>query len=55
MTVPAIWHSTASVISGIAGLIAALIAAFLNRSMVTVALLSCGTVFVVERIMDFAS
>ncbi len=55
MTVPAIWHSTASVISGIAGLIAALIAAFLNRSMVTVALLSCGTVFVVERIIDFAS
>ena len=52
MTVPAIWHSTASIVSGIAGLVVALIAAFLNRSMVTVALLSCGAVFVTERILE---
>ena len=52
MTVPAIWHSTASIVSGIAGLVVALIAAFLNRSMVTVALLACGAVFVTERILE---
>ena len=52
MTVPAIWHSTASIVSGIAGLVVALIAAFLNRSMVTVALLSCGAVFVTEIILE---
>ena len=53
MTFPAILNSTNSIISGAAALVVALIAAFLNRSLVTVAVLSSATVFITELILRY--
>lgn len=52
MTVPAIFYATSSVISGVCALIAAGLLAFFRKSMLFVALVSCGVVFVVERILE---
>ena len=54
MTFPAILSATASVISAVAGFAVAVIAAYKEKSLLTVALLACGAVFIVERIMAFA-
>ena len=54
MTFPAILSATASVISAVVGFVVALIAAYKEKSLLTVALLACGAVFIVERIMAFA-
>ena len=51
MTFPAILYSTASVISALAGFGVALIAAYKEKSLLTVALLACGAVFIVERFL----
>lgn len=51
MTFPAILHSTASMYSAIAGLVAAVIAAYKGKSLLTVALIACVAVFIVERIL----
>lgn len=51
MTFPAILSSTASVISALAGFAVALIAAYKEKSLLTVALLACGAVFIVERFL----
>ena len=51
---PAILSATASVISAVTGFIVALIAAYKEKSLLTVALFACGAVFIVERIMAFA-
>lgn len=53
MTVPAIFFAPGSVISGIAGFAAALIAAYREKSLLTVALVACAAVFVVERLLPF--
>ena len=53
MTFPAILSATASRISAVAGFGAALIAAYKEKSLLTVALIACGAVFIVERIMAF--
>ena len=53
MTFPAILHATASTCSALAGLIVAVIAAYRGKSLLTVALLACAAVFVVERILPF--
>lgn len=53
MTFPAILFSTASVISAAVGFAVALIAAYREKSLLTVALCACAAVFVVERIMEF--
>ena len=54
MTFPAILTATAGgIISGAAGLIVALIVAYREKSLLTVALFACAAVFVVERIMGF--
>ena len=54
MTFPAILTATAGgIISGAAGLIVALITAYREKSLLTVALFACAAVFVVERIMGF--
>ena len=55
MTFPAIINATASPISGVIGLIVAFVAAYRNRTMITVALLSCSSVFIIERIIDLIS
>lgn len=51
MTVPAILYSTEHVISGAAGLLAGVLLALKNKSLLTVALASCVTVFVVEQLV----
>lgn len=53
MTFPAILTSTGSIISAAAGFAVALIAAYKEKSLVTVALLACCAVFLVERILAF--
>lgn len=55
MTFPAVLYSTASIYSGLAGLIAALVAAYKGKSLLTVALFACVAVFIVERILPYLS
>lgn len=49
MTFPAILSSTASVFSALAGFLVAIIAAYKEKSLLTVALLACAAVFIVEQ------
>lgn len=51
MTFPAILSSTASIYSALVGFAVAVIAAYKEKSLLTVALLACTAVFVMERIM----
>lgn len=53
MTFPAILSSTASMISAAAGFVVALVAAYFERSLLTVALLACAAVFITERVLVF--
>ena len=46
--------ATDSVISAAVGFIVALIAAYKEKSLLTVALFACAAVFIVERILEFA-
>lgn len=48
MTFPAVFSSTGSVWSAVAGLIVALLLAFFEKGLLTVALSSCVAVFVIE-------
>lgn len=48
MTFPAILEATDSMISGLLALIVGVVAAWLGRSLLSVAVLSCLTVFIVE-------
>ena len=43
-----------SVISAAVGFVVALIAAYKEKSLLTVALFACAAVFIVERILEFA-
>ncbi len=54
MTFPAILSATESVISAAVGFAAALLAAYREKSLLTVALFACAAVFIVERILQFA-
>lgn len=52
MTFPAILTATAGgLLSGAVGLLVALIVAYREKSLLTVALFACGAVFIVERLM----
>lgn len=53
MTFPAILFSTAGMLSAAAGFAVALLASYKEKSLLTVALMACGAVFLVERIMEF--
>ena len=53
MTFPAILKATDSIISGAAGFLVALIASYKEKGLITVALLACAAVFIVERILVF--
>lgn len=53
MTFPAILFATNSVVSGIAGLVVAVILAFRNKSLITVAACACATVFLTELLLRF--
>ncbi len=51
MTFPAILQDTASLLSGAAALAVAIVLAYLNQSLIVVALASSAAVFIVERLM----
>lgn len=51
MTFPAILQDTASVLSGAAALAVAIVLAYLNQSLIVVALASSTAVFLVERLL----
>lgn len=51
MVFPAILTSTSFMISGLVGLIVGLIMAYLEKSLMTVALTACAAVFICERII----
>lgn len=54
MTFPAILTATsAGIVSGLAALIVALIAAYREKSLLTVAVCACAAVFIIERILEF--
>lgn len=53
MTVPAILYSTSSYLSAIVGTVTALILAFFNKGLLTVAGFSCAAVLATELIMHF--
>lgn len=53
MTIPAIFYSTSSLVSELAGLAVAIILAFFGKSLLTVALSACASVFIIELITKF--
>ena len=53
MTFPAILYATDNMVSGAAGLLVGIVLAFFNRGLLTVALASCATVFIVEQVIKF--
>ncbi len=53
MTFPAILYAGNSILSGAAGLVVAVILALRKKSLITVAIFACVTVFLVEQIAKF--
>ena len=53
MTFPAIFYSTDSVVSAAVGTVIAVVLAYFEKSLLTVACASCAVVFVVEFAMKF--
>lgn len=51
MTIPAVFYSSNSIISAIAGVIVACVLAFFERGLLTVAVCACGGVFLSELLM----
>lgn len=51
MTFPAVLYSTANIYSAIVGLVVAIVAAYRGKSLLTVALLACVAVFIMERFL----
>lgn len=51
MTFPAILYATENRISGAIGLAVAVLLAWKNKSLIVVAVASCGTVFLVEQLL----
>ncbi len=51
MTVPAIFYSTSYLISAIVGFIVAVVLAYLERSLLTVAASACGAVLICEAVL----
>lgn len=52
MTFPAILYATDHVLSGGVGLLVGAVLAFKNKSLITVALASAGTVFIAEQLIS---
>lgn len=51
MTIPAVFYSTGSIISAVAGLIVAVILAFRNKSLITVAVAACVAAYAADWIV----
>ena len=54
MTIPAVFYATSSVISGITGLITAVILALCKKGLTTVAAFSCLAVLITELILKWS-
>ena len=54
MTFPAILSATSSVISAAVGFVVALVVAYREKSLLTVAIFACVAVVIVERLIGFA-
>ena len=54
MTIPAVFYSSSRIISAAAGFAVAMVLAFFERGLLTVAVCACGGVFVTELIIRFA-
>lgn len=53
MTIPAVFYSSSGIISAVAGFVVAVILAFFERGLLTVAVCACAGVFITELIMKF--
>jgi len=53
MTFPAIFTTTGNVLSSVTGLVVGVVLAWLEKSLLTVALASCGAAFAVELILRY--
>jgi branched-subunit amino acid transport protein len=53
MTIPAIFYSTSYIASAIIGLVVALVLAYFNRGLLTVAVFASATVLIVELILKY--
>ncbi len=53
MTMPAVFYATSSVYSAIVGVLVAIILAYFEKSLLTVAFCSCAGVFVTEIILSY--
>lgn len=53
MTMPAVFYATSSVYSAIVGVLVAIVFAYFEKSLLTVAFCSCAGVFVTEAIMSY--
>lgn len=53
MTIPAVFYSSNSVLSAAAGFLVAVVLAFFERGLLTVAVCACGGVFLTELLMKF--
>lgn len=53
MTFPAILYATDSLISGVAGLVAAVVMAYLRRGLLQVAMTACGAVLLMDMILQY--
>lgn len=51
MTIPAVFYSTGSIISAVAGLVVAVILAFRNKSLITVAVAACIAAYAADWIV----
>ncbi len=51
MTLPAIFYATENILSGVIGFMVAILLAFFDKSLLTVALGTCAPVFVVEFVL----
>lgn len=53
MVIPAIFYASDNLVSAIIGFVVAVVAAFFDRGLVTVATLSCVSVFITELVMKY--
>lgn len=51
MTIPSVFYSSSGIISAVAGFIVAVVLAFFERGLLTVAVCACAGVFVTELVM----
>lgn len=51
MTIPAVFYSSNGIISAAAGFVVAVVLAFFERGLLTVAVCACGGVFITELVM----